>query len=223
MTSDDPFRTPGENECTFCLGILDANGCCTNSIDPACDGHNGEETGTMTSEKFGNDAIAAYLYDLAGNGMTDEEAGNVQETGIWYGLLPGPILDRESGDTFELTEPHGLTFEDVYRLFTCAGAIVQEDSQGFVSADLYGTDTALRAAWDDILSDVEEASGPQDEDLVTTDGRTFYSHNRRSGPVLTVGDDEDRDDMLRAYMQATGFWPNVWSISDHGNAHRIAL
>jgi hypothetical protein len=63
---------------------------------------------------------------------------------------------------------------------------------------------------------------PEDEDLVTYDHRQVWEYGgtgRR--PVLVVDEDEDFNAAVRAYMERQGFYPNVWFISDHGNAHLI--
>jgi hypothetical protein len=56
--------------------------------------------------------------------------------------------------------------------------------------------------------------GPDEDDITTTDGLHFY----QSGKLwLTVSDPEDAPAAIRAKMDAEGFFPAVWSISDHGN------
>lgn len=89
----------------------------------------------------------------------------------------------------------------------------------------------LVAADDKLTLDDEEdePTEPEEEDLVTYDDKYFYtagSHSvfdvkMRRNPAFVVGDGEDRDAAIRAYMDKEQFWPNVWSISDHGNAHLI--
>jgi len=69
-------------------------------------------------------------------------------------------------------------------------------------------------------ADEPEADEPDEDDLVTSDDRNFYQYGKR---VLVVDEEEDRDDAIRAYMDREQFWPDAWSISDHGNAHRIDL
>jgi hypothetical protein len=68
------------------------------------------------------------------------------------------------------------------------------------------------------IAEVEEA-GPQEEDLQTEDYSEFYSNGKLA---LTVSPDASSARMweaLEAYMAKENFWPNVWWISDHGNAH----
>lgn len=65
-----------------------------------------------------------------------------------------------------------------------------------------------------------ETTEPDEDDLVTSDDRNFYQYRKLA---FTVGADEDRDDALVRYMNTEQYWPNCWSISDHGNPHLINL
>lgn len=72
------------------------------------------------------------------------------------------------------------------------------------------------------MSDGVEAGGPQEGDLVTYDHRNLYVWGaglRKS--VLLVTNVNRFNAQVRAYMKRDGFFPNVWFISDHGNAHLI--
>jgi hypothetical protein len=71
--------------------------------------------------------------------------------------------------------------------------------------------------------EAEEAAGPQDGDWVTEDHRTFYEQGSRRTKPVTVGEDEDWRTVLRARMDKEQFWPNVWFVSDHGNAHLLNI
>lgn len=92
-------------------------------------------------------------------------------------------------------------------------------------------------------SDDEPSDDEPDEDsITTTDHQKFYQYHR----LVLEQDDEpntdrwfyradngrqeclgtgfaDCESALRAYMERVQFWPNVFFISDHGNAHRIVL
>lgn len=68
-----------------------------------------------------------------------------------------------------------------------------------------------------------ERDGPQEEDYTTEDHRTFYQVGNHRGPVLEVGEDEDWREKMKEKVEADGFWPNIWFISDHGNAHLLSL
>lgn len=95
-----------------------------------------------------------------------------------------------------------------------------------------------------------EPTEPEDEDITTTDHETFYQsgrevlsrHRERYSNEPTdawyarirnsaghyewfhlgnFGDDHLA--ALRAYMEREQWWPNVWFISDHGNAHLMNI
>jgi hypothetical protein len=63
----------------------------------------------------------------------------------------------------------------------------------------------------------EEPIVPDDEDLVTENHKTVYSAGKL---VLTTTPEHFIRDVNR-WMEKNGFYPNVWFISDHGNAHLI--
>lgn len=41
--------------------------------------------------------------------------------------------------------------------------------------------------------------------------------------VVNVPGDEDWEPHVKEYMHRVKFWPSVWFVSDHGNAHRLSL
>lgn len=69
------------------------------------------------------------------------------------------------------------------------------------------------------MPDFEEDDQPQEDDYTTSDHCEFYQNGK-----LVVEVDKDADDWrpaVRAHMDKEQFWPNVWFISDHGNAHLL--
>lgn len=66
------------------------------------------------------------------------------------------------------------------------------------------------------------AEEPEEGDLVTSDHRTVYEVGRRR-PVLSITERQSFTRQVRLFMNREKFWPNVWFISDHGNAHLIDL
>jgi len=98
-----------------------------------------------------------------------------------------------------------------------------------------------------------EPTEPEEDDITTEDHEKFYQNGKivleavhrlgsetqwyyrtnqdtyeslTRGTLKNVGPIQFGDDhkaALRAYMERTQFWPNVWFISDHGNAHLITL
>lgn len=81
-----------------------------------------------------------------------------------------------------------------------------------------------------------EPTEPQEDDITTQDHKTFYQSGKlvlSAGPAnrwdirhpsrAYLGEFATCDAALRAYMELSQFWPNVWFISDHGNAHLMTL
>lgn len=66
----------------------------------------------------------------------------------------------------------------------------------------------------------EETDGPQEGDITTTDHKKFYQDGKL---VLTLPEDADHCAALTIYMKDNNFFPSVWFISDHGNAHLIEI
>ena len=96
--------------------------------------------------------LDAYIHDLSMNGC-DEECGDTQD-GLWYGLLRGiqvemPFSDIAAG---RLTDDE-LAFLRQHR----AGAILSEDSQGFVTVDYFTSQRSIEAAWHRAVKQAESA------------------------------------------------------------------
>lgn len=91
-----------------------------------------------------------------------------------------------------------------------------------------------------------EPTEPQEGDITTEDHRTFYQYGKVILEPYSARDEEPHtwlaylgngtrnrrqvtikansyEAALRHLMEADSFWPSVWWISDHGNAHRIDL
>ena len=74
------------------------------------------------------------------------------------------------------------------------------------------------------IEEDEPPDEPEEEDLVTEDHMRFYRHGfAHKGPVVTVGEDGDWRKEVKRYMLRERWYPNVWWISDHGNAHLLSL
>jgi len=74
-----------------------------------------------------------------------EECGNVSEVGWHASLIDGPV----SRD--ELEGGPILSTHEYSALGDIAGAIVAEDSQGFVSLTLYADERKLAREWDELV------------------------------------------------------------------------
>jgi len=103
----------------------------------------------------GDNILAPYAYELLMYGP-DEESGDVQST-LWAGLLRGPLF-RE-GDKTEFGYSEVLTDDEKAFLANASGAIVTENSQGFVSVAWYGPEEAEKLAsdWAVTVEDAEPA------------------------------------------------------------------
>lgn len=66
----------------------------------------------------------------------------------------------------------------------------------------------------------EDPDEPSEDDWTTSDHVTFYQYGR---VIMSLeGRDCTEHEMwahILSAMSAANFWPNVWFISDHGNAH----
>lgn len=82
-------------------------------------------------------AATKMMYELSLDGA-DDECGESGTTG-WYGLVKGPFNHPQ--------------------LRQYAGAILEEDSQGFVVSEFYISETGLMETWDKIVDEVSSAEG----------------------------------------------------------------
>jgi hypothetical protein len=83
---------------------------------------------------------------------------------------------------------------------------------------------------------------PQEDDLTTGDHERFYQNGKlviegirrknefepyrfllKTRKGYRYCDTDDYRQAVRVFMAEDEFWPNVWFISDHGNAHLITL
>jgi hypothetical protein len=101
--------------------------------------------------------IDEAIYDLCNSGMSDASEGDVQEHGHAYELVRAPISLDES-DAPDLTPD-----ERAYLRSLGGGAILTENSQGFVSVTYYDTAEAVDAAWDRIVADLTPDDDASDE------------------------------------------------------------
>lgn len=85
----------------------------------------------------------AYIYELSMDGGADEEVGEAQYDS-WYGLMRGPF--------------------DHPQLKKFAGAILFENSQGFVEATFYESKKKLESEWKRVSSEVESEMEEAGED-----------------------------------------------------------
>jgi hypothetical protein len=68
----------------------------------------------------------------------------------------------------------------------------------------------------------EESNEPTEDDLITDDHIHFYSSGKRALTLSETTTGVDTASMWKAidaWMEKSNYYPNVWFISDHGNAH----
>lgn len=79
-------------------------------------------------------------------------------------------------------------------------------------------------AWDE-MEDRERDSEPQDEDYVISDCRDGVAVAIVGGGryLATFEARDEAEAFIRERMNRESFWPSVWFVSDHGNAHLVSL
>ena len=89
-------------------------------------------------------AIDELVHGLALDGWAADETGSIETIG-WHGRIDGPIADVPADQFPADLEP--LTDDERAFLASMNGAIVHEDSQGFVTIDYFHDATSLASAW----------------------------------------------------------------------------
>jgi hypothetical protein len=67
---------------------------------------------------------------------------------------------------------------------------------------------------------MNEFDGPDEGDYVTEDHTHFYQYGKLA---VVVSEGQRWAHKLKAHMDRERFWPDVWWLSDHGNAHLIDM
>lgn len=103
----------------------------------------------------GSGAIGEFLYALSMEWGVDEECGDSSGPG-WAGLLYGPF-PKEEMDELDPEEKHALG--------RSAGAIVFEDSQGFVDVEYeFPNQAKLYDRWHEVCESLGEYDEDEEED-----------------------------------------------------------
>jgi hypothetical protein len=99
---------------------------------------------------------------------------------------------------------------------------------------------AIEDATAEHVCENDEPSEPQEDDITTSNHTTFYQYGKivltnnkpipgtwayraNDGTLRHLGTFATCEQAVRAYMDRVQFWPAVWFISDHGNAHLMDL
>jgi hypothetical protein len=139
--------------------------------------------------------LAERMYNVTLNGGADEEA-SYPDGGGWWGRL------------------------NMRR----AVVIVHQDSQGFVDADVLTEETA-NERWSEIealtADDEESADEPEPSDYIMSDDGGGIAVSNEGKHMGTFDDREAAEEAIRADAKAHSVFPDVWFMSDHGNAHRV--
>ncbi len=111
----------------------------------------------------GGTIVDSLLHVLSLDGV-DDEIGEADTTG-WFGLVTW-----ESGEVVtllnEVAEEEGeepLNEAEVREYSPTVGAVIGENSQGFVSVKWYDDKETLRQEWDAVVEEIEKAFGPEDD------------------------------------------------------------
>lgn len=134
----------------------------------------------------------------------------------WLQERPSNRRRRESTDVqlARMGFKHGPGFKGFESLSENGREIYQELEirYGFHSPECPGCEGCADETWG-------EPTEPGEDDWVTTDHKVFTQCGKR---ILTLTGNESEEEMwvqlLRA-MSDGSYWPDVWFISDHGNAH----
>lgn len=86
---------------------------------------------------------------------------------------------------------------------------------------LHDGSDADRELCDDEPDEPTPLYGPEEDDITTTNHREFYQSGKL---LLRLNEAEAADDRMIWFrldqaMRESNFFPNVWFVSDHGNAH----
>lgn len=159
--------------------------------------------------KFESEMLyAPYFYDSMLNGGGDETLS-------------------DNSELFELSDDDHALFPE---LGSDAFLVLTISDSGFVSTDTFDADNDPRdLPYESAFADDDEDSDePDDDAITTTDHLTFYQYGKVWLEVESDDKDypsppDDLNTQIKAQMDRQQFWPDVWFISDHGNAHRIDL
>lgn len=112
--------------------------------------HLGKYENGLEIDKFLHETVEGHVLD---------EAGDVQERGMWAGLVvtsPALLINME--------RQHSLTVDERGFLWDQAGAIITEDSNGFVSVTWYHDGAQMAETWSKLARALEEPEDDEYED-----------------------------------------------------------
>ena len=151
-----------------------------------------------------NDAIDEWLYQQC----ADEEEGSSSEGAGYYAQYRAPLMSNSKMNS----KPSRLRFRARSK---------RERFCSSVPTALWKSRTTTTAEFESAWEEIACAQVEPSEDDYTTEDLHKFSQSRKL--VLTVADGQDWRQAVRAHMDAEQYWPNVWSISDHGNIKHLSL
>lgn len=182
------------------------------------------------TKQFGSDWVNASVShatmqpkDLVLRFETVLECAGVDLSNNW----DRPAIVAAFLDNPDHVSDKGLEQVDYYveALFDALNDVAPEGCYFGASED-DGSDYGFWQVQEDEDEDAE-ATEPQEDDYTTTDHIHWYQYGQL---VLTTADSNDphasADNafaLVKAHMDGAKWWPNVWFISDHGNAHLVQL
>ena len=105
------------------------------------------------SGKFST-VLDEYVWSVSLGGGCDDEIDSETGCGTYYGLMRGGRSIFRDHDPLLET----LNAAEQEQLTGCAGVIVSESSDGFVSVDYLDTDEELDAAWDALTAELSSTA-----------------------------------------------------------------
>lgn len=119
------------------------------------------------------------------------------------------------------------TFKRLKTAFTYINTGIPSCDMNQFLDNCYTLEKAMEDMEDEIeeedSSDLEEdIHDPQEGDYITEDYRKWYQYGKL---VLDLTEEEGEHwrNHIKTHMDKERFWPSVWWISDHGNAHILSL
>lgn len=164
------------------------------------------------ARKLDPEALSPETY--AGPGRFDGESD--PELASALDIISGHGFADETGGDVETLEGHGARFGRV---------ILWTDSQGFKSVGIFSDDSEAIHAIEVAADAAAEAEGPSEEDATLSPAGPLGAQTSVSYAGKHLGifpGDDAAEEALAAAMAEGNYWPDVWTISDHGNAERIS-
>ena len=105
----------------------------------------------------------------------------------------------------------------------CGEAFLQDEDKPVLCDPC--AEKAFLSAWAGNVKGFEDVANdafdePEEGDYTTEDHGRFCQFGKLA---VVVDEIEEWPHMLKAHMDREQFWPNVWFVSDHGNAHLIDM